>query len=140
MTVLLDTNVIMDALQERRPFDSAAKKLLLRSENGEIKCCFTASAATDIFYIYSKARDVRSARSALDYLFANYRAVSVSHEDCTNALSLPIDDFEDALAVMCAKRTEVDYIVTRDEQFLRSKSSVPLILPEKLLEELDKQY
>jgi len=37
MTVLLDTNIIMDALQERHPFDAVAKELLLRSEKGERK-------------------------------------------------------------------------------------------------------
>ena len=137
MTVLLDTNIIMDALQERHPFDAAAKEILLRSEMGEIKCCFTASAATDIFYIYAKARDLSAARSALNYLFANYSVISVSHEDCANALSLPMDDFEDALAVTCAKRERMDYVVTRDDKFLRSESSIPLILPEKLLEKLD---
>jgi len=137
MTVLLDTNIIMDALQERHPFDAAAKEILLRSERGEIKCCFTANAATDIFYVYTKARDLSSARNALNYLFANYSVISVSHEDCINALSLPMDDFEDALVVTCAKREEMEYIVTRDDKFLCSKSSVPLILPEKLLEKLE---
>jgi len=126
MTVLLDTNIIMDALQERHPFDMAAKEILLRSEKGEVKCCFTANAATDIFYIYTKARDLSSARNALSYLFANYSVISVSHEDCTNALSLPMDDFEDALAVICAKRAKVDYIVTRDDKFLHSKSHLNL--------------
>ena len=53
MTVLLDTNVIMDALQERRPFDAEAKEILLRAQNGEITCYFTANAITDIFYLYS---------------------------------------------------------------------------------------
>jgi len=94
-------------------------------------------AATDIFYIYAKARDLSAARSALNYLFANYSVISVSHEDCANALSLPMDDFEDALAVTCAKRERMDYVVTRDDKFLRSESSIPLILPEKLLEKLD---
>ena len=137
MTVLLDTNIIMDALQERHPFDAAAKEILLRSEGGKLKCCFTASAATDIFYLYAKARDLSSARNALHYLFETYSVISVSHEDCANALSLPMNDFEDALVVACAKREKIEYIVTRDEKFLRSKSPVPLILPEKLLEKLD---
>ena len=47
MTILLDTNIIMDALQERWPFDVEAKEILLRAQNGEFICCFTANAATD---------------------------------------------------------------------------------------------
>lgn len=37
MTVLLDTNIIMDALQERQPFDIAAKKILLLGQSGDEK-------------------------------------------------------------------------------------------------------
>ncbi|MCL2678076.1 MAG: PIN domain-containing protein [Clostridiales bacterium] len=136
MMILLDTNIIMDALQERQPFDAAAKDILWRAQNGEIKCCFTANAATDIFYLYSKARDLKSAKNALSYLLANYAVVSVAHEDCVNALSLPMDDFEDALVVACAKRAGVDYIVTRDEKLLLEETSVPLITPDNLLEKL----
>ena len=120
MTVLLDTNIIMDALQERQPFDIPAKEILKRYQDGEIACLFTANAATDIFYLYSKARDVKSARISLEFLLKHYGVISVTHEDCTNALSAPIDDFEDALAVVCSQKANVDYIVTRDDKLLAS--------------------
>ena len=136
MTVLLDTNVIMDALQERQPFDTEAKDILLRAKNGEIKVCFIANAATDIFYLYTKARNLQSARSALDYLLNNYSVISVTHEDCVYALTLQIDDFEDALVVACAKKAGVDYVITRDEKFLKDKSPVKIIPPVELLNKL----
>jgi predicted nucleic acid-binding protein len=104
MTVLLDTNIIMDALQERSPFDICAKEILLRGQKGEFTCLFTANAATDIFYLYSKARDVKSARTAMGFLLNIYGVVSVTHEDCAGALSFAMDDFEDALVVVCAKK------------------------------------
>ena len=137
MKILLDTNIIMDALQERQPFDAAAKEILLRSQNGGIKIYFTANAAADIFYLYSKARDLQSARSALEYLLNNFGVVSVTHEDCLNALSIPIDDFEDALVVACAQKINADYIVSRDEEFLQSKSQVAVISPGGLLDKLN---
>jgi predicted nucleic acid-binding protein len=132
--ILLDTNILLDALQERHPFDAVAKEVLRKARDGEIKCCFTANAMTDIFYLYSKARDIQSARSALDYLLSHYSVISVTHEDCQNALSLLIDDFEDALVAVCAKKAGVDYIVTRDEKFLQSNSPVQLISLDRLPE------
>jgi predicted nucleic acid-binding protein len=126
----------MDALQERHPFDVAAKEIMRKGRGGEINVRFTANAASDIFYLYTKARDLQSARSAMDYLLAHYRVVSVTHEDCQSAMSLPIDDFEDALVAACAKKAGVDCIVTRDERFLRDKSPVPLITPNELLNRL----
>ena len=137
MKVLLDTNVILDALQERQPFDIEAKEILKRSqEDSKFICLFTANAATDIFYLYSKARDINSAKAALEFLFMAYDVVSVTHEDCIVALSLSIDDFEDALVVTCAQKAEADYIVSRDKEFLKADSPVRVISPPELLTEL----
>jgi len=118
MTVLLDTNIIMDALQERQPFDAAAKEILQRSQNGEFACLFTANAAADIFFLYGKARDLQSARTALSFLLSHYGVVSVTQDDCIGAISIGIDDFEDALVVVCAKKIEADFIITLDKKFL----------------------
>jgi predicted nucleic acid-binding protein len=61
MTILLDTNIVMDALQRRQLFDTAAKEILRNASNGKTVCCFTANAATDIFYLYSKACALQAA-------------------------------------------------------------------------------
>ncbi len=44
MKILLDTNIIMDALQERRPFDYEAREILLRAQSSQISAVFTATA------------------------------------------------------------------------------------------------
>jgi len=137
MIVLLDTNIIMDALQERQPFDIEAKEILRRSQNGkEFTSMFTANAAADIFYLYSKARDMKSAKTALDFLLTNYGVVTVSQEDCKTALTLHIEDFEDALVVVCAKKVNADYIITRDEKFLSAASPIKLINPANFINSL----
>ena len=133
MKILLDTNIILDAFQERQPFDIVAKEILYRSQEGKVSIMFTANAAADIFYLYSKARDRKSAKAVLDFLLTNYSAVSVTHEDCVTALSFPIDDFEDALVAVCAKKAKADYIITRDEKFLNADSQVKIITPTELL-------
>ena len=133
MTILLDTNVIMDALQERRPFDAEAKEILLRAQNGEFTCYFTANAATDIFYLYSKSHDIKTARQVLDFLFATYKVVSVTHDDCISAMAIPIEDFEDALVSACAKKAGADYILSRDDKYLRENSPVKVIKPKDFL-------
>ena len=137
MTVLLDTNIIMDALQERQPFDIEAKEILKRSQNAkEFSSLFTANAAADIFFLYSKVRDMTSAKVALDFLIKNYGVVTVSQDECRAALSLPIDDFEDALVVVCAQNANVDYIITRDADLLSTKLTVKVISPKDFIDML----
>jgi len=123
----------MDALQERSPFDIPAKEILMHSQRGKLTCLFTANAAADIFYLYSRARDVKSANVALDFLLKTYGVVSVTHEDCAAALSLSIADFEDALVAVCAKKVSADYIITRDEKFLTETSPIKVISPSEFL-------
>ena len=137
MKVLLDTNIIMDALQERSPFDIDAKEILSRAGRGDFACLFTANAATDIFYLFSKVRDMRSAKAALDFLLTHYEVVTVAREDCMAALSLPMEDFEDGLVIVCAQKAGADFIVTRDEKFLEVASPVKLIRPKELLNMLN---
>ena len=139
MKVLLDTNIIMDALQERAPFDKAAKEILRRAQDDAgLSAMFTANAAADIFYLYSKARNAESAKVVLSFLIKRFGAVSVTEDDCVAALALPIADFEDALAVVCAKKADADYLITRDDEFLQAVSSVPLIDPVDFLTLLSK--
>lgn len=129
MKVLLDTNIIMDALQERQPFDVEAKEILKRAQDGDITVMFTVNAVADIFYLYSKTRDMKSARIALEFLLKQYEAVEVTPDDCLNAVKHSNEDFGDALVSICAARVQADWIVTRDEGFQKADSVVKVISP-----------
>jgi len=138
MTVVLDTNIIMDALQERQPFDIEAKEILKRSQGGkEFTSLLTANAAADIFYLYRKSHDIKSAKAALTFLIDNYGVVTVAQDDCKVALTQPIEDFEDALLVVCAQKSGANYIITRDEKLLKANSPVEVVSPRGFLDMLD---
>jgi predicted nucleic acid-binding protein len=136
MKVLLDTNIIMDALQERQPFNNEAKEILKRAQNGEITAMFTVNAAADIFYLYSKARDRKSAQIALEFLLTQYDVVEVTRCDCLNAIKHNNEDFEDALVSICAEKVQADCIVSRDEGFQKSNSAVRVVSPAAFLSAL----
>ena len=51
MTVLIDTNVILDVLLQRQQFLDASSGVILLSEKGIVEGFVTASAITDIFFI-----------------------------------------------------------------------------------------
>ena len=54
MRLLLNTNVILDALLERGEFAEPAKKLLAHGRQEHVEMIF-ASAATEIFYTIERA-------------------------------------------------------------------------------------
>ena len=63
-------------------------------------------------------------------LFAIFSIIDVLGTDCHEALDFPLDDYEDALLVVCSNRIGADYIITRDEEFLnKAKPPVSVISP-----------
>lgn len=51
MRVLLDTCVVIDALQSREPFYEEAQEIFLAAANRRIDGFLTAKAVTDIYYL-----------------------------------------------------------------------------------------
>jgi len=135
MKVVIDNNIALDALLGRQPFNEAAEKILTACVDMHTGC-LSASSLTDIFYVLQKSIGVSSAKAVVIKLIELLEIISVNEEDCLNALSLPFDDFEDALIVICAKNAEADFIVTRDEKFLRLRSPIPVMSLDALLEKL----
>ena len=135
MKIVIDNNIVLDALLGCQPFNEAAEKILTACVDTH-KGCLSVNSLTDIFYVLKKSIDVSSAKAAIKKLIELLVIISFTDEDCLNALSLPIDDFEDALIVMCGRNEGADCIVTRDEKFLKINSHIPVLSPDVLLERL----
>lgn len=136
MKVLIDNNIVLDAVVSRPPFNEAAERIVLLVGDGEIDGYITANSATDIFYVLKKMTDTATAKETMRRVLTVFKVTSVSGEDCVRALNAPMDDFEDALITVCAENIAADYIVSRDAAFLKAQSSVPVIEPSEFLEKL----
>jgi len=132
MKIVVENNIVLDALLGRYPYNEPAEKILIACAETH-RGYLTANSLTDIFYILRKFMDVQSAKAAIIRLIGLFQIISINEEDCINAIELPIDDFEDALVLTCSKKAEADYIVTRDVNFLSVKSNVPVVPPDELM-------
>lgn len=122
MNILVDTCVIIDALQQREPFVKDSQALLLAVADGTVSGFIPAKSIADIYYIMHRhLHSDEQTRILLKKLLMSFGILDTSALDCRNALTSPISDFEDALLVETAYRTGVDYIVTRNiRDFSRS--------------------
>lgn len=127
MKAVIDNNVIIDAIAAREPFNVAAEKIVLAAGEEKFQGYITANSATDIYYVMKKACGAVQAKELLTRLFDVFDVVAVNKKDCQNALMVDMDDFEDALIAVCAKRIDADFIVSRDGDFLKAKSPIPVI-------------
>ncbi|MCL2499667.1 MAG: PIN domain-containing protein [Defluviitaleaceae bacterium] len=132
MKIVIDNNILLDALLNRTPFHEPAQQILLACAETH-EGCITANSLTDIYYMLNKMTNASNAKASVKKLMGLFTVLPVSGEECANALLYPMDDFEDALIVECAKKAKADCIVTRDHMFKQAVSSVQIVSTEELL-------
>ncbi|HVJ49273.1 PIN domain-containing protein [Desulfitobacterium sp.] len=133
MKVLIDTNVILDAVIGRTPHNVSAEKLFLLMAEDKLNASITASAVTDIYYLlYKHLYDAYQAKQVLFKLFSLFEVLDVTQSDCAKALSMPMNDYEDALLATCARRRKLDLIITRNLKDF-TDSPVKAITPDDFL-------
>ena len=139
MRVLIDTCVIVDALQSRVPFAEAAQKLFIYSANKQFEGYITAKSVTDIYYLTHRlTHSDAETRKILSKLFALFHLLDTTSLDCRKAVSSGIGDYEDAVMVETAIRSEMDCIVTRNVKAY-VKSSIKVCEPSALIKILEEE-
>ncbi len=134
MRVLLDTNVIIDAVASREPWNVNAEKIILFVSEEKMEAVISASAVTDIYYICNKIlNDDLKTREVIKTLFNIFTISDVKKKDLQDALNLDIADFEDALICTLASRCKADYIITRNQKDFVN-SAVPVISPKDFID------
>lgn len=131
MRVLIDTNVVLDFLQEREPFVENAARLFERIDAGEIEGFIAATTITNIYYIVRRAAGRAVAQDAVTQVLSDLNICTVDLEVLEQALALDSEDFEDAVQYACAVEYSVDAIVTRDATGF-TNSEVLVVLPEDI--------
>ena len=134
MRIAFDTNVLIDAIANRDDYDSA-QSLIMAVADEKVSGVITANSITDIYSIARKLVGDENARNALWNLMTVFDVAALDGEACATALSVKMDDYEDAVLAVCAARENADYIVSRDKGFLKaSESPVAVIAPDALLD------
>ena len=133
MKVLLDTNVIVDVLQQREPWRQDGEAIFIAAAMNEITVCVTAKQIADIHYMTKKLFKGQPhvdnlARQVVGKLMAFMELEDASAADCQAAMGINNNDFEDAMLIACATRESMDYIITRNEGHFKD-SAVPVATP-----------
>ena len=130
MRAVIDTCVIMDAIQNREPFAEDAKAIFRAAANKWFAACITAKSVTDIYYLTHRCtHSDKDTRAILTKLFILFDVLDTAGMDARRAISSNISDYEDAVMIETA-------IVTRNVKDY-SLSSVPIYSPSDFLKLLE---
>lgn len=136
MVVLVDTNIIIDALANREPYADNAKKILEKCAAREVTGLLAAHSIPNMFYILRKNFSQDERRFLLKNLCNIFKISDLNAKKILAALeNEKFVDFEDCLQEECAVESMADYIVTRNPADF-ANSRVKVILPEDFLKKI----
>jgi len=142
MKVLLDTNVIVDVLQQREPWRQNGEEIFIAAATRLITACVTAKQIADIHYMTKKLFKGQPqvdnlAKQVVGKLMTFMELEDTCAADCQTAMGINNSDFEDAMLIACAARESMDYIVTRNTAHFKG-SAVPVVTPADFVKFLNK--
>lgn len=115
MKVLIDTNVIIDTLTSREPWNKSAETIFIMAANHMMDMYITASSATDIYYLVRKyLHSADQAKQVMEKLYSLIGILTVSGVECIDALASSVSDYEDAVVERVSVKADMDYMITRN--------------------------
>jgi predicted nucleic acid-binding protein len=139
MKAILDTCIIVDVLQNREPFSQDAKSIFLLCANQQFEGFLTAKAITDIYNLtHRQTHNDKASRDVLIKLCSLFELLDTKALDIHNAIFAEVSDFEDAVMIETAIRSNVDCIVTRNQKDY-NKAPIPVYTPSEFVELINKE-
>ena len=114
MKVLIDTNILLDVIQERQPFEPSATRVWRLVEEGQIEGCVSAISFNNIYYVARKQVGAEKAIEGVRRVRRTFQLVPTDEYVIDRAIGFKLGDFEDAIQAAAAVAAHADLIVTRN--------------------------
>ena len=134
MRILIDTNIILDLVQNRKPHSENASKIINSCIKGEYEGYISSHSLSDLFYILRKDKSIDERKKLILNLCKFFKIIPENKtlfiSVCTNS---DWNDLEDGLQMKCAELEKLDYIISRDNENGYKNSPVKVIDSEDFL-------
>jgi predicted nucleic acid-binding protein len=132
--VFLDSDIILDSLLQRPPFDLHAMNLIALAPTGRIDIVTSSIAFINVNYFLNKFDKTNKSR-LLKGLRSVISIAEVGELIIDAALNSSFLDFEDAIQYFTAISTKADVIITRNSKDYK-QASIPVMTAEQFLNTL----
>jgi len=121
MKVFLDTNIVLDVLNESRDNNVDSASILQVADAGYLEAVISTQSILDSYYV---SVDVTKTpldvfKAALNEILKVVEVVSIDKNDIRSALHGSNQDFEDASQISCADSAGCDCIISSDRKMKR---------------------
>ncbi len=114
LRLALDTNVALDLLMRRGPFEHDAAELFAAAARHQLEGLLVATSITTVYYVVAKAYGSARALEDVRRLLSLFDIAPVTRPVLDDAAAHPGRDFEDAVLAFAARHAGATGIVTRD--------------------------
>lgn len=114
MTILLDTDVLIDVALDREPHVAASAALLEAIERGDASGFIAWHSLSNFHYLLTPHQGSAGAKEFLMDLLQFVGVAQTSTASAAYAAGLPMKDFEDALQVAAATACGAEVVATRN--------------------------
>ncbi len=135
--ILVDTNVIIDLLASRKPFNRASERIFSLADLGEIELVASALSLVNCFYVLNDVMKIKSPRSILRKFKVLVKTKELNQKIIELALNdKNFKDFEDGIQYYTAIESNCSLILTRNGKDFK-KSTLPVLNPKEFLAKVD---
>ena len=134
--IYVDTNIVIDLCDKKRPFHHESVALIGRYVDREdTRLFFNSDTLSNLFYIL-RNRSKMSLEKTLEmmtFVREVFELVVIGDDEISNALELcarsdtPFNDYEDTMQFVCARKIGADLIVTHDRGFV--SDGIEILVP-----------
>jgi len=130
--VFLDTNVLLDFLLNREPFNNDIAEIMEESLNRSIQLCVSSITVTDTNYIIGRSEGIKVANIKTKKILELVTVENVGQTTVTKSAESKFKDFEDGVQNFCAVEAKHQIIVTRNVKDFK-ESNLSVLTPKELL-------
>lgn len=114
MRVLIDSDIYLDYVLQRTPFETDANEIFELLAQEKIIAFVCALTPATVFYFTRKAKGIGGAYAAINDLLLTANICTVDLDVLRDAEKLGFSDYEDAVQCASAMAENLDVIVTRN--------------------------
>lgn len=131
-SVFVDTDVCLDLLTGRMPFNKTAEILFSLADLEVIKIYVSALSFSNIDYVLKSQYTSRHSRQLLARFKTLVNVLAVDSKTIDLAIASDFNDFEDAIQHACAIENSLSTVITRNIKDYK-KATVAVLTPETFI-------
>ena len=130
--IFVDTDICMDLLSGRKPFNAVAERLFSLADLGKVKLCVSSLCFSHIDYILLTQFKRNDSRKILAKFKTLVTVLSVDDKIIELAIASDFSDFEDAIQYNTAIENHIQILLTRNLKDYK-KAQIQVMNPETFL-------